>query len=672
MTYAQILTGSCWMMCYHKSLDFSHSTSNIIFIKINNFMDKFNKNSIITALAVSFVIITAVVVWWSGGLGNIMSKSQFAAVATANLSSTANFAVLAGGAVADATLSHITGDVGLSPASGSFIAVTCGEVTGQIYSTDAAGPLCKVTNASLLTQAKNDLTTAYNDVANRTPATTLAGSDNQLGGKTLTSGVYTFSAASTANLIGTLTLDGQGNPNSVFMFQTSSTLVTQSASAVLLVNGAQACNVFWQVGSSATLGTGTSFVGTIMADQSITDAGGSTINGRLLASVATVTLNNTTVTAPTCATPSGGGVGFKYPTEGTINVVKTVVNDNGGTKTVADFPLFVSNHAVISGETNSFHAPVYPYFITETNDPTYTRTFSGDCDADGRINLNPSENKFCIVTNDDIGPALATPPVPPLIEVVKVASPLSLPAGPGPVVYTYTLHNIGTVPVADITMVGDSCRPVTLVSGDSNNDSKLDMDETWKYLCSTTLQQTHTNTIVATGWANGISTTDIASAMVVVGAPIVPPLIHVVKKPDVFTLPASGGEVTYTYTVTNPGTAPLSNVSITDNKCTGLPGRVIGHPGDLNKNNLLESNETWLFTCKSNLRQTTTNIGIASGSANGLTARDFSIATVVVSVPGLPNTGFAPGNKNVPLAIAVLSGFFGVSILFFSRRKKLI
>ena len=635
-------------------------------------MKKFNKNSILTVLAVSFVVVTIIVIGRSGGLGKIMDKSQLAAVATANLSTTANFAVLAGGAVADASLSHVIGDIGLSPASGSFIAVTCAEVTGKIYSTDAAGPLCRITNAGLLTQAKTDLTTAYTDVANRTPATTLAGGDNQLGSKILTSGVYTFSGATTANLIGTLTLDGQGDPDSVFMFQTSSSLVTNSASIVLLINGAQACNVFWKVGSSATFGTGTKFIGTVLADQSITDAGGSTIDGRLLASIGTVTLNNTTLTAPNSCVIAPAGNGSRNRNTGTINVVKTVINDNGGTKTVADFPLFVSGTPVVSGVTNDFNAPVYPYFVTETNDANYTRTFSGDCDVNGQLSLNASENKFCIITNNDIGPSLAVPPVPPLIDVVKTASPLSLPAGPGPVTYTYTLRNIGTVPVTNLTMVGDTCSPIILASGDTNNDSKLDVKETWVYRCSTTLSKTHTNTVVASGWANGISATDIARATVIVGAPVIPPLIHVVKKPNMFTLPSPGGEVIYTYIVTNPGTAPLSNVSITDDKCTGLPGRVIGHPGDINKNNLLESNETWSFTCVSNLKQTTTNIGTATGSANGMTARDFAIATVVVAVPGLPNTGFAPGDKNIPLGIAVLSAIFAVSILFFTRRKKLV
>ncbi|PIR13817.1 hypothetical protein COV49_00860, partial [Candidatus Falkowbacteria bacterium CG11_big_fil_rev_8_21_14_0_20_39_10] len=109
------------------------------------------------------------------------------------------------------------------------------------------------------------------------------------------------------------------------------------------------------------------------------------------------------------------------------------------------------------------------------------------------------------------------PPVPPLIDIVKVPSPLALPNGPGTVKYIYTLRNIGTVPVSNITMVGDTCSPIALILGDTNTDAKLDTNETWVYTCSGILTKTHTNIITASGWANGISATDIANATVIVG-----------------------------------------------------------------------------------------------------------------------------------------------------------
>lgn len=181
--------------------------------------------------------------------------------------------------------------------------------------------------------------------------------------------------------------------------------------------------------------------------------------------------------------------------------------------------------------------------------------------------------------------------------------------------------------------------------------------------------------MTATGHANGFTVIDTADATVVVGASIVPPLIHLVKVPSVFVLPAGGGAVTYAYTVTNPGTVPLSDVIITDDKCTGLPGRVTGHPGDLNHDNLLDPNETWHFTCQTNLTQTTTNTGTAAGHANGLTAYDFAPATVVVAppnvvIPKLPGTGFPLQGASDTGNAALIAGIFIALFASFIILKK--
>jgi hypothetical protein len=225
---------------------------------------------------------------------------------------------------------------------------------------------------------------------------------------------------------------------------------------------------------------------------------------------------------------------------------------------------------------------------------------------------------------------------------VKVPSPLSLPNGTGSVTYNYTLRNIGIVPVTNITMTDDSCSSVTFLSGDINNNAKLDTSEKWIYSCATTLSKTHTNIVTTTGWANGISATDIASATVVVGLPIFAPLIHVTKIPNPLSLTAKGGIVTYTEKITNPGIVALSNIHLVDDKCT--PMKYIS--GDTNKDSKLDVNEIWTYTCSSNLTKTTTNTATASGDANGITVKDFAIATVVVSAPMLPNTGFPPEENN--------------------------
>jgi hypothetical protein len=144
--------------------------------------------------------------------------------------------------------------------------------------------------------AQDDVTTAYTTIAGETCTKTLTGQD--LGGKTLIAGAYCF--ASSAEITGQLTLDGQGNPDSVFLFQIGSTLTTATNARVVLINGASPCNVFWQVGSSATIGTGTHFIGAILALTSITAVTGATFNGGLYARSGAVTLDTNTVDLASC------------------------------------------------------------------------------------------------------------------------------------------------------------------------------------------------------------------------------------------------------------------------------------------------------------------------------------------------------------------------------------
>ena len=482
-----------------------------------------------------------------------------------------------------------------------------------------------------------------------------------------TPGCYSSGGAMNITTGATVTLNGAGT----YIFRPNGALTTEANTFVEVTGGASVCDVFWIPTAATTLGAVTAFKGTVIDDAGITIGDTVTWVGRALSFATTVTTPNTnaTITVPT------GCTGNTLPTSGNnfniITVVKQVINDSGGTATYSDFPLFLNGNHVISGQSLLLAPGIYT--LTETNLPGYETTFSGNCDANGVINHGGvgTHNDFCTIVNNDIGvPAVA--PVPPLIDIVKVPSPLALPAGPGLVTYTYTTKNIGTVPMTNVTLVGDTCSPIILNSGDTNEDSKLNINETWVYKCSTTLSTTHTNTVVATGWANGISAVDSASATVVVGLPVVPPLIHVVKTPYPLILPIGAGIVTYNYTVTNPGTVPLSNVSITDDKCTGLPGRVLGHPGDLNKNNLLESNESWSFTCKTNLIKTTTNTAIATGSANGLIATDFALATVVVAVPKLPKTGFPPLENNISLIVISILFILTLSLITVNLKRQKI
>ncbi|WP_410622893.1 ice-binding family protein [Amycolatopsis sp. cmx-8-4] len=176
-----------------------------------------------------------------------------------------------------------TGDLGLSPGA-SVTGFPPGVVNGTIHAADAVAA-----------QAKLDLDTAYNDAASRPSTATVP---VELGGTTKTPGVYT-SPAGTFGITGTVTLDAQGDPNAVFIFKAASTLITASASNVVLVNGARSAEVFWLVGSSATLGTYSVLRGNLMALASITATTGVLVDGRAMARTAAVTLDTTTITRPT-------------------------------------------------------------------------------------------------------------------------------------------------------------------------------------------------------------------------------------------------------------------------------------------------------------------------------------------------------------------------------------
>ena len=196
-----------------------------------------------------------------------------------------SYAVLAGSAATNTGPSTIGGDLGVGPGS-ALTGVPPATVNGTVHVADAVAG-----------QAQSDLTIAYDDAAGRTPALAMSG---DLGGLTLTRGVYR--SGSSLGLTGVLTLDAQGDPGAVFVFQAGSTLITASGSRVRLVNGAQPCNVFWQVGSSATLGTSSTFVGTILALTSISMNDGVTLEGRALARNGAVTLIDDTITVARCAT----------------------------------------------------------------------------------------------------------------------------------------------------------------------------------------------------------------------------------------------------------------------------------------------------------------------------------------------------------------------------------
>jgi hypothetical protein len=229
-----------------------------------------------TALALTLAAATTALAGLAGPVG------ASAATVPVSLGTAANYAVLAASTVTNTGPTTINGDLGLSPGT-AITGFPPGQVNGTIDAADRAA-----------LQAQNDLTAAYAAAAAARATATIP---VELGGTTVTPGVY-GSPAGTFGITGTLTLDAQGDPNAIFIFQAASTLITASASSVNLINGAQASNVYWVVGSSATLGTYSALQGNILAMASITVTTGVTLEGRALARTAAVTLDSDTITVP--------------------------------------------------------------------------------------------------------------------------------------------------------------------------------------------------------------------------------------------------------------------------------------------------------------------------------------------------------------------------------------
>lgn len=228
----------------------------------------------------------------------LVAMFSFAAVpvaanAAVNLATVQPFVVLGGSTVTNTGPSVLNGALGVAPGTSLTGFGLPAVVNGAVH-----------VNNGVATQAQADLTTAYNVAAGQPvpPGNELTGTD--LGSRTLTAGVYGFT--SSAQLTGQLTLDAQGDPSAEFIFKIGSTLTTASASSIILTNGASPCNVYWQVGSSATLDSGTTFVGNLMALEDISLNDAVTVTGRVLARNGQISLINDVLSNAGCATGSSG------------------------------------------------------------------------------------------------------------------------------------------------------------------------------------------------------------------------------------------------------------------------------------------------------------------------------------------------------------------------------
>ncbi len=261
--------------------------------------------------------------------------------AQVNLGTTRSFAVLAGTTITNTGATTIRGDVGLHPGNA---------VTG--FATVTLDGAQHVADAVAL-QAKTDLVAAYNDAAGATPVSKVA---TELGGTTLKPGVY---GSDTLGLTGTLTLDGSG----LYIFQSASTLITASNSTVALINGASACDVYWQVGSSATLGTTTSFKGTIMALTSIALQTGATLQGRALAGNGAVTLDHNTIDSSACSAPTSSPLPSPTASTSASPTASTSASPAASTSATAQPSATLPPTDLVGTTPASVSAPVPAYIL---------------------------------------------------------------------------------------------------------------------------------------------------------------------------------------------------------------------------------------------------------------------------------------------------------------------
>jgi len=578
------------------------------------------------------------------------------AATTPSLGDAATFGAL-GSTYTNSEATTITGDLGYT--TGPGVAPT---VTGVTY-----------VATGIYGQAGLDQATALNILGAETCNYNFgSATDLSLLPQPLLPGIYCITGAASVGT-GGITLSGSGT----YVFRMSDALTTAVGSVVSLTNGASACNVFWTPGAATTLGANTTFIGTDIDDSGITI--GSTVHwiGRALTFGETITSDADAIIAPTsCVAPSNPA---------TLHVIKLVI---GGTAAPSDFTVTVKNaNSSVNASAPGASAPGTPYSlaadtytVSENTNSSYAQSFAGACNGNNSVTLSAGQDAICTVINTAVAiPVITqggssvntvTGRIVPLIGITKVPTPLSLPTGTGSVAYNYTVWNVGGQQALDnVTVTDDKCSPVTYVSGDTNNNNKLNPGEHWKYTCTATLSTTTTNTAIATGYSDdSYHQASIATAVstVVVGEPITPPLINIVKVPSRLTpFPYGGGPVTYTYTVTNPGVAPLHNVVVTDNKCS----MVVFISGDTNKDNLLDPGETWTYTCQTDVLTSTMNTATAEGSANGLTAVGYAFATVLVATPGLPNTGLPPVNFG-SLGVIALLGILALGVISFFLLKK--
>jgi uncharacterized repeat protein (TIGR01451 family) len=583
-----------------------------------------------------------------------------------DLGSAATFGVLGASTVTNTGFTVITGNLGVSPGT-AITGFPPGIVTGGEF-TDS--------NPVAVT-AQSDALIAYNTAASLPLTEVLTGQD--LGGLTLGPGVYFF--ASSAQLTGTLTLDAQGNPNAIFVFQIGSTLTTATGSAVVMINGGVPHNVFWQVGSSATLGTATAFQGNIIANTSVTATTGASVLGSLIALNGAVTLDDNLITAqPTPPPPvlpfltllktnttSPFIVGQTETFTLTVGNIGTVPTTLGSTITVTDtLPIGLTP---VSGVGTGWEISIAGQTFTATTTtqipalgvaPSITLTvLVGSAAVPSITNTATATGGGATNTATAVDTVLVIAAVPtvPILTITKTNSPSSFTVGQSGT-YTVQVGNSGlSASTSGIITVTDVLpNGLTLVSG-SLAGSGWTFTATGQTITATTSAVIPPGgtappitfevsvgsaavpfvTNVATASGGGATNTAVVSDITPV-IPIVPILtITKTSSSSTFVVDQMG---TYTLTVGNSGSASTSGtITVTDvlpSSLTFVPGSLIG--------------TGWTFTVTG---QTITATTIATVSpTETLPPISFMVTVGSTAAPSVTNTGSAFGGGALNTALA--------------------
>ena len=547
---------------------------------------------------------TRAISWWLifsllamlSGFQLAMPLPVLAAQPEVALGTASSFGVLAGSAITNTGATTINGsaggDVGESPGT-SFVGQAGVTMSGAVHLGDAVA-----------ITAQNDLTTAYNDAAGRLPVTTVP---TELGGTTLIPGVYD-SANGTFQITGPLTLDAQGDPNAVFIFKTASTLITAVGSSVNFINGAQPCHVYWQVGSSATLGASSLFAGHLMALTSITANTGATIHGQLLARNGAVTLDTNTITNDLCAA-----------TTAAVSVSKNLAPGQSPTVRVGDsvsYVITVTNHGTTALTTvpltDTFDS-AHLTFVSSTPAPDATGagTLSwNDLTGAGQLAAGQSIAVTVTFTASALGSATDTGTVAGAVDINSNTAPTAwgtasvaitnphvsvakvLASGQNgfvrvgdPVSYVITVTNNGdtTMTTVPLTDTFDSAH-LTFVSASPAPDSTGVGTLTWNDLTGAgTLAPGQTVSVTVTFTASALGTAisnsasvngatdingDTAPGALATESSVAVTNSHVsVTKslsPGQPSFVGVGDQVSYTIVVTNNGNTALVTVPLTD------------------------------------------------------------------------------------------------------------